>query len=69
MDIKSPTAEQIEAMKRFAAAHGRCWKQELREAWMSGYYPQTGLQENDDAYLQQVRNTLGPGWLIKWVVR
>lgn len=54
-----PTAEQWEALKAYAEANGRYWKQSLRDAWMTGDYgsfAEAGL-------LQQIRNTFGPRWL------
>ncbi len=55
-----PSTEQIEALKEFAAIHGRNWKSVLREAWMDGNYH--GFQK--DWLLQQIRNTFGPSFLI-----
>ena len=60
--LGEPSAEQWEALKRFAAQHGRTWKATLREAWMSGIYPSS--EGDDSALLQQVRNTFGPRWLM-----
>lgn len=57
--LGEPTVEQWEALKAWAATHGRCWKQALRDAWMDGDYgtfAEAGL-------LQQIRNTFGPHWL------
>lgn len=57
-----PSTEQIEALKEFAAIHGRNWKSALRDAWLDGDY--RGFQK--DWLLQQVRNTFGPSFLIKF---
>jgi len=61
--LGEPSIEQWAALQRFAARHGRTWKATLREAWMSGNYPTTD-GEDDAAYLQQIRNTFGPRWLL-----
>lgn len=61
--LGEPSAEQWSALVAFARRYGRTWKATLREAWMSGNYPATD-HEDDDAYLQQIRNTFGPGWLM-----
>ena len=55
----TPTPEQIAAVKAFAARHGRCWKVELRNAWLYG----SDVQEPDGHLLRQVRNSCGPVWL------
>lgn len=59
-----PTAEQINALQRFASQHGRTWKYKLLVAW------HTGRDESmpDGALLRQVRNQLGPLWLKKAVL-
>jgi len=62
---KQPTAEQIEALKKFAAANGRTWKQVLRDAWMKGGYNALN-GEYIDGPLQQLRNQFGPSWLVKF---
>lgn len=63
--MKQPTTEQLKALKTWASRHGRTWKQDLRNAWMDGDY---GCNEDIAGYLQQVRNTLGPSWLIQFKV-
>ncbi len=57
--VSTVTNEQLKALRDFAAIYGRCWKQELREAWMSG-------DGRDTGELRQLRNTLGPSWLISF---
>jgi hypothetical protein len=57
-----PNAEQLEALRDFAARHGRKWKAELRDCCMTGIYP----GDADSRALQQVRNQLGPSWLVKF---
>jgi hypothetical protein len=48
------TPEELKAVKSFAAYAGRCWKQELRYAWMSASLP---------GHLHKLRNSHGPSWL------
>ncbi len=55
--------EQLTAIREFARIEGRTWKQVLRQAWMTGDY---GTHGNISNYLQQVRNTAGPAWLVKF---
>lgn len=51
------TAEQLDALTRYAAKHGRFWKSKLRRAWMGGPpYDDTGP-------LRELRNTHGHYWL------
>jgi hypothetical protein len=60
-----PSERQLEALKKWAEAHGRTWKNELRAAWMTGNYGR--LRYTDEtSYLQQVRNQGGPSWLHKF---
>lgn len=56
------TQEQIAAIELFARVHGRRWKSHLLRVWESGHY---GFADRSDL-LQQVRNNLGPSWLIKF---
>lgn len=58
-----PTPEQIDALREWKRVHGRTWKSKLREAWMTGDYSGIAPYGNTAAYLQQVRNSLGPSWL------
>jgi hypothetical protein len=51
------TPEQVLAVQQFASAHGRTWKQALRDAWMAASEPGT---------LQALRNSHGPSWLISF---
>ena len=60
--------EQIECLKRFAAANGRNWKQVLRDAWMAGGYDAASGQYIDGP-LQQIRNTFGPSWLTRFSLK
>jgi hypothetical protein len=62
---QTPTTEQLQALKDFARLHGRTWKSQLRESWMSGIYP-FGV---DTASLQQVRNGFGPSWLVRFSLK
>jgi hypothetical protein len=56
------TADQLVAVTTYAAEHGRNWKSALREAWMTGIYDD--FQGSN--FLQQIRNTFGPTWLIRF---
>lgn len=59
----TPNAEQLAALKKWAEMHGAKWKFKLGAAWQRAAYPGMG---DDGAYLQQVRNEAGPGWLAKF---
>jgi hypothetical protein len=61
-NTENPSTEQLEALKAWAALYGRNWKSSLRDAWMTGDY---GSFEQSN-YLQQIRNTFGPSWLIRF---
>lgn len=58
----APNAEQLGAIQRFAARKGRDWKHSLNACWLRASYP--GAPDGDAALLQQVRNALGPSWLV-----
>lgn len=51
------TAEEHEALRAFAAEHGRCWKAELRKQWMNA---------SAIPVLHSLRNRLGPSWLVQF---
>ena len=51
------TAEEREALRAFAAEHGRCWKAELRKQWMNA---------SAIPVLHRLRNRLGPSWLVRF---
>lgn len=57
-----PSAEQLNALCIFAASRGRTWKSKLNDCWMTGSY---GFAD-DSMNLQQVRNSFGPSWLVKF---
>ena len=59
------TAEQFSALDAFAKANGRDWKSKLNHAWSTGRYADYSAREITGP-LQQVRNTFGTGWLIKF---
>ena len=59
------TPEQLEAINRFARENGRTWKSNLRHAWETGRYDDHGAGEYSHL-LQQVRNGLGPSWLVRF---
>ena len=58
-------ADQLAALRTFADANGRDWKFKLNHAWSSGRYREYNGTDNY-GYLQQVRNTFGPSWLVKF---
>ena len=60
MDTKSEdneelTPEQLTAIKAYAAANGARWKTKLHSDWLYG---------TDTPLLRQIRNRLGPEWLM-----
>lgn len=57
-----PTTEQESALAAFAARAGRYWKARLCMLW------ETGLDEREPEgpLLRQVRNNLGPSFLVKY---
>ena len=57
--------EQFIALRTFADANGRSWKSKLNIAWSTGRYDDFSGTE-DYSSLQQVRNTFGPSWLVKF---
>jgi hypothetical protein len=57
-----PTAEQREALRKFAEKYGRYWKDELRTQWLHGI----DAHEPDGHLLRQVRNQCGPKWLANF---
>ena len=61
-------AEQLKAIREWAKVHGRAWKAALRLAWESGDYDGIEPYGNTAAYLQQVRNTFGPSWLMRFIL-
>jgi hypothetical protein len=60
-----PSAEQMQALRSFAAREGRYWKSVLRESWMNGQYP----NEDEAGHLQTLRNTFGPSWLVRFSLK
>lgn len=65
----SPTFDQIDALYMFARANGRCWKSALAVLWQNGAYNNAVLGGADPALLQQVRNSFGPSWLVKFSLK
>lgn len=55
----SLSVNQFDALKAFAAKHGRRWKTTLRETWETGQ-PVPGFPG-----LYELRNSCGPSWLQK----
>lgn len=60
--VEAITPDQEAAVVAFAARHGRFWKRDLNTAWWTG----TDANEPNGHLLRQVRNRLGPRWLIKY---
>jgi hypothetical protein len=58
----TPTPEQLEALRAFAAKHGAGWKVILHGKWMNG----GDVNEPNGHLLRQVRNQGGPRWLTKF---
>jgi hypothetical protein len=58
-----PTLDQLIAIQQWARIHGRTWKYDLRQAWMTGDY---GCNQDIAPPLQQLRNSLGPSWLVRF---
>ena len=56
------TVEQLAALQTFARENGRNWKSALRHSWETGDY----CTNADSASLQQIRNTFGPSWLVRF---
>jgi hypothetical protein len=63
-DSEKLTKEQFEAIVAWANIYGRTWKRELSLAWFNGDYGYGNREIS--GYLQQIRNDLGPEWLVKF---
>ena len=61
------TAEQFEALEKFAEINGKGWKDDLRDCWMTGNYRDYDASSLETE-LQQLRNSFdfGPSGLIKY---
>lgn len=55
--------KQRAAVVAFRDANGRDWKKKLGALWMNGNYSRSGIDMDQAALLQQVRNQFGPEWL------
>jgi hypothetical protein len=53
----------LQVLRQVRDKLGRNYKSVIREAWMSGNYEIAGLSEWGNR-LQQIRNALGPTWLV-----
>jgi|SRR5882724_13204734 len=62
MTQKISDPKQYAALLAYAASHGRTWKAQLNHAWMTGQYD----AGDDSSALQQVRNSFGPSWLVRF---
>ena len=58
-----PTAEQYAAVLDFREKYGRQWKERMADVWLKGDYSKRGIDGDQAALLQQVRNECGPAWL------
>lgn len=58
--MKDLTPEQADAIRAYAAQHGRRWKDKLLNDWMRAG---SRTYQGEWCYLQQVRNQHGPSWL------
>ncbi len=56
------TTEQLEALQAWQSVRGRAWKADVRLAWETGDYQHS----RHASALQQLRNELGPRWLIAY---
>jgi hypothetical protein len=63
--MSSLTEQQLIALRAFAKANGRTWKSKLNHAWMTGLYNSS----DDSMNLQQIRNTFGPTWLVRFSLK
>jgi hypothetical protein len=54
---------QRAAMVAFRDDNGRDWKHKLGVLWTTGNYVRRGIDKDQAAQLQQVRNQFGPEWL------
>lgn len=55
-----PTPEQLAAVERFKARHGRNWRSALLDCWAQG----TEHKYREDSHLlRQLRNQQGPRWV------
>jgi hypothetical protein len=61
--FKEPTAQQYAAVLDFSEKYGKQWKDRMADVWLKGDYSKRGIESNQAALLQQVRNECGPDWL------
>ena len=54
-------SEQMKAINTVRQKWGRNWKSKLMACWLASNYP--GINQNDSAALQKIRNHYGPAWL------
>lgn len=59
---KSLTPGQRDDLLQYASENGHAWKQKLNSDWMRAA---ARVRGEHSAFLQQVRNQLGPEWLHK----
>lgn len=58
--MKTLTPEQADAIRSYAAQHGRTWKDQLLTDWLNAG---SRTYRGEWCYLQQIRNQKGPSWL------
>ena len=58
MNIYELTTKQKNAIDKTKQIYGENWKNEIRRAWRTGVY-RWGLDSEDIAELQRLRNTIG----------
>lgn len=59
------SADELAAIRVYAADHGRRWKDALQESWMNAG---DHLRQSDGWALQRLRNRLGPSWLASFTL-
>jgi hypothetical protein len=57
------TPEELAAIRAFAKAYGREWKEYLFAAWLSYTYKGLPMGGKDTGILRCIRNDLGNAWL------
>lgn len=63
MEKKMPSPNQLKALRKYAAANGRYWKAKLNDDWTRAC---ARIDGEISPELQQLRNALGPAWLIRF---
>lgn len=66
MKYRDLDAEELAAIREFAAAYGHDWKEYLFAAWLSYAYKGRHMGGEDAGTLRGIRNTLGNEWLHQY---